>query len=69
MKTIKKGKTCQLAPVLVPATSTQKITYTSYNKSVATVSATGLITAKKAGTAKIAVVSGSKRKVVEVIVK
>ena len=69
MKTLKKGKTYQLTPVLVPAGSTQKITYTSYNKAVATVSDTGLITAKKAGSAKIAVVSGSKRKVVEVIVK
>ena len=69
MKTLKKGKTYQLTPVLVPAGSTQKITYTSYNKTVATVSDTGLITAEKAGSAKIAVVSGSKRKVVEVIVK
>ena len=69
MKTLKKGKTYQLTPVLVPAGSTQKITYTSYNKAVATVSDTGLITAEKAGSAKIAVVSGSKRKVVEVIVK
>jgi hypothetical protein len=68
-KTLKKGKTYQLSPVLVPATSTQKITYTSYNKSVATVSSKGLITAKKAGTAKIAVVSGSSRKVVKVTVK
>ena len=68
-KTLKKGNTYQLAPVLVPATSPQKITYTSYNKSVATVSATGMITAKKAGTAKIAVVSGSQRKVVKVTVK
>ena len=69
LKTLKQGQTFKLAPVLIPSTSTQKITYTSYNESVATVSATGLITAKKAGSAKIAVVSGSKRKVVEVIVK
>jgi uncharacterized protein YjdB len=68
-KTLKKGQTCQLSPVLVPATSTQKITYTSYNESVATVSATGLVTAKKVGTAKIAVKSGSQRKVVRVNVK
>ena len=69
LKTLKQGQTFKLAPVLIPATSTQKITYTSYNESVATVSATGLITAKKAGTAKIAVQSGSKRKVVRVNVK
>ena len=37
--------------------------------SVATVSATGLVTAKKVGTAKIAVKSGSQRKVVRVNVK
>ena len=68
-KTLKKGKTYQLKPSLVPAASTQKVTYKSYNTSVATVSSKGLITAKKAGTAKIAVVSGSIRKVVKVTVK
>ena len=68
-KTLKKGKTYQLKPSLVPASSTQKVTYKSYNTSVATVSSKGLITAKKAGTAKIAVVSGSIRKVVQVTVK
>ena len=69
LKTLKRGQTFKLAPVLIPATSTQKITYTSYNESVATVSATGLVNAKKVGSAKIAVKSGSQRKVVRVNVK
>ena len=69
LKTLKSGRSFMLDPVLIPATSTQKITYTSYNESVATVSAGGLVTGKKAGTAKIAVQSGSQRRVVRVIVK
>ena len=69
LKTLKRGQTFKLAPVLIPATSTQKITYTSYNESVATVSATGLVNAKKVGSAKIAVKSGSQQKVVRVNVK
>ncbi|MCD7883999.1 MAG: Ig-like domain-containing protein [Lachnospiraceae bacterium] len=65
---IKKGKTYTLAPVLTPITSTQKITYTSSNKKVATVSSSGKITAKKKGTATITIKSGSKSVKVKVTV-
>lgn len=57
--TLKKGKMLQLTPVIEPVTSLQKVTYSSSNKKVADVTAKGLITAKKAGTAKITVKSGS----------
>ncbi|MCD8015542.1 MAG: Ig-like domain-containing protein [Lachnospiraceae bacterium] len=66
---IKKGKTYTLAPVLTPITSTQKITYTSSNKKVATVSSSGKITAKKEGTATITIKSGAKSVKVKVTVK
>ena len=51
---------------VTPVTSKEKVTYTSSNKKVATVSAKGVIKAKKAGTAKINVKSGSKKVVVTV---
>lgn len=55
------GEKYQLNPVISPVTTTDKVTYTSSNKKVATVSSRGLITAKKAGTAKITVKSGKKK--------
>ena len=54
---------------VTPVTSREKITYTSSNKKVATVSKNGVIRAKKAGTAKITVKSGKKKVVVTVKVK
>lgn len=66
--TINKGKKATLSPVITPVTSLQKVTYSSSNKKVATVSSKGVITAKKAGTAKITVKSGSKKYVVTVTV-
>ncbi len=54
---------------VTPVTSKEKITYTSSNKKVATVSKNGVIRAKKAGTAKITVKSGKKKVVVTVKVK
>ena len=59
--TLNKGKTLQLKPVLTPVTSVNKITYSSSNKKVATVSSSGKITAKAPGTAKITVKSGKKK--------
>ena len=47
-------------------TSKEKVTYSSSNKKVATVSSKGVIKAKKAGTAKITVKSGKKKVVVTV---
>ena len=67
--TLKKGKKLTLKPVISPATSQDKITYTTSKNSVATVSSKGVITAKKKGTAKITVKSGKKSYVVTVTVK
>ena len=58
-----------LAPILTPITTQQKVTYKASNKKVCTVSKKGLLTAKKKGTAKITVQSGSKKVVVTVKVK
>lgn len=66
--TVKKGTKTNLKPVITPATSQQKVTYSSSNKKVAIVSSKGVITAKKAGTAKITVKSGSKKVTVTVTV-
>lgn len=66
--TIKKGSKTTLKPVITPFTSTQKVTYSSSDKKVASVSSKGVVTAKKAGTAKITVKSGSKKVVVTVTV-
>ena len=61
--TLKKGKKLALKPVLKPITSTEKITFTSSDKKIATVTAKGVIKAVKKGKAKITVKSG-KRKVI-----
>lgn len=67
--TLKKGKKLTLKPVVAPITSLQKVTYTTSNKKVATVTAKGVITAKKKGTATITVKSGSKSKKIKIKVK
>lgn len=51
---------------VTPVTSKEKVTYSSSNKKIATVSSKGVIKAKKAGTAKITVKSGKKKVVVTV---
>ncbi len=51
---------------VTPVTSKEKVTYSSSNKKVATVSSKGVIKAKKTGTAKITVKSGKKKVVVTV---
>lgn len=65
---INKGKTLKLTPVLSPQTSQEKISYSSSNKKVATVSSKGIIKGIKAGTTKITVKSGTKKFVVTVTV-
>lgn len=63
--TLVKGKKYQLKATVAPSkASDKKVTFKSSKKSVATVSSTGKITAKKAGTAKITVTAkdGSKTK-------
>ena len=50
---VTKGKSVQLKSKVSPSTaSNKKLTYTSSKKSVATVSASGKVTGKKAGTEK-----------------
>ena len=66
--TVQKGAKLTLKPSRLPITSTQKFTYASSNKKVATVSSAGVIKAKAAGTAKITVKSGNKKVVVTVTV-
>ena len=54
-----------LKPVISPITSQEKVTYSSSNKKIATVSSSGVITGKKKGTAYITVKSGKIRKKVK----
>lgn len=58
-----------LAPVVVPVTSYDKLKCATSNKKVATVSKRGLITAKKKGKATITITSGKKKVKVKVTVK
>lgn len=64
-----KGGNYTLKTTVAPLTTQQKITYSSSNKKVVTVSSKGVLTAKKKGTAKITVKSGSKKKQISVTVK
>ena len=56
--TISKGKTTILKPIRRPITSAEKLTYSSSNKAVATVSSKGVVRGVKKGTAVITVRSG-----------
>ena len=67
--TLKKGAKKIISVTVSPATSQEKVTYTSSNKNIATISTKGMITAKKQGTAKITVKSGSKKQIITVTVK
>ncbi len=58
-----------LKAVRKPTNSTQKATFKSSNSAIASVASSGVITAKKSGTAYITVVSGSKSKKCKVVVK
>ena len=66
--TLQKGKSYTLKPVRSPFTAQDKITYSSSNKKVATVSSKGKIAAKKAGSTNITVRSGKKKAVVKITV-
>lgn len=66
--TLKKGQKATLMPELTPITSQDKLTFSSSNKKVATVTSKGVITAKKAGKAKITVKAGKKKYTVTVTV-
>lgn len=72
-KTLTKGKSFQLKVTVAPSTATnKKLSYRSSNKSVATVSSTGKITAKKKGTCTITVKTtdgSNKTKKIKITVK
>ncbi|MBQ4058687.1 MAG: Ig-like domain-containing protein [Lachnospiraceae bacterium] len=51
--TLSKGKTLKLKATITPGNSTDKVTFKSSKKSVATVDSKGVVTAKKKGTATI----------------
>ncbi len=61
-KTLKKGKTFKIKAKLPKNTASYKITYKTSNKKVATVSASGKVTAKKKGKATITVTTFNKKK-------
>ncbi len=67
--TLLKGGKYTLKTSMAPLTTQQKMKFSSSNKKVASVSSKGVITAKKKGTAKITVKSGSKKKTVTVSVQ
>lgn len=69
MVTLKKEVKLTLKPVIIPFTSQDKVTYKSSNRKIAVVSKKGVIMGKKAGTAKITVISGKKKAVVKVKVE
>lgn len=66
---LKIKKTLKLSVSLMPVTCKQKITYTSSNKKVASVTSRGVITAKKKGTAVITVKAGKKNMKIKIRVK
>lgn len=67
--TLKKGKKQKLNPILNPISSTDKITYSTSNKKVVTVSGKGEIKAVKKGKATITVKAGKKSFKISVKVK
>ena len=62
------GQKSTLAPVISPVTFAGKVSYTSSNSKIASVSKKGVVTAKKSGTAKIKIKAGKKTKTVKVTV-
>lgn len=65
--TIAKGKKVKLKVTVSPVKASQKVTYKSSNKKIASVSSKGVVTAKKKGTAKITVkTTNGKKKVIKV---
>lgn len=62
-------KTFKIATAKNPVTATNKVTFKSSNKKIATVSSAGKITAKKAGAATITVKCGTKTRKIKVTVK
>lgn len=68
-KVLKKGKSYKIKALISPLTSQEKVTYSTSNKKVATVSKTGKVVAKKKGKVVITVKSGKKNAKVKITVK
>lgn len=68
-KVLKKGKSYKIKALISPLTSQEKVTYSTSNKKVATVSKTGKVVAKKKGKVVITVKSGKKNAKVTITVK
>lgn len=68
-KKLRRGKTFQLKPRLAPTGCSQKVTYRSSNRKVATVTAKGKVKAKRKGSAKITITAGNVKKVCRIIVR
>ena len=66
---LQKGQKQKINAYIQPLTTEDKLTFTSSNKKVATVSKDGTITAKKAGKANITVKAGKKKVTVKVAVQ
>ena len=58
--TVARNKKLALKPVISPITSQEKVTYSSSNKKIATVSSSGVITGKKKGTEKLSMIQFQK---------
>ena len=67
--TLKRGQSLKLKAALTPVTSLQKVTWSSSNKKIVTVSKSGVIKAKKKGKATITVKSGNKKYNIKITVK
>lgn len=67
--TLTKGEKTKLTPIITPITTTDKVSYKTSNKKIATVNSKGEVEAKKAGTATITIKSGKKSVKVKVTVK
>ena len=68
-RTIPKGSSLRLDPVVNPLTSQEKVKYASSSKKVASVSRNGTVKAKKKGTARITIRSGKKKTIVKITVR
>ena len=67
--TLKRGQSLKLKVALTPVTSLQKVTWSTSNKKIVTVSKSGVIKAKKKGKATITVKSGNKKYNIRITVK
>jgi hypothetical protein len=67
--TVKKGGKVTLKPVVTPALSDDKISFTSKNRKIATVTSKGVVKGIKKGSTVIVVKSGKKAVNVKVTVK